>query len=164
MRTLHPISALLLLLLLSPLHCNILLIHTHRTYYQLISLNHTSIRPQPADNGSENGPFFAQESGVKLPIKIARQMYWDILILAIVGALKNFNLSLARLPPKATQITLFRRGVGVQKIDVPCGIWIIVLELLPPWTVFRMSALFSFYPFAYLERFFFCSLTPKCWV
>lgn len=128
----HSTRALLFL----PRHCNILLIHTHRhthkTYYQLISLNHTRIRLQPADNSSEIGQFFAQESGVKLPIKIARQMYSDILILAIVEALKNFNLSLAWLPPKATQITVFRRGVGVRRIDVPCGIWIIVLELLPP--------------------------------
>lgn len=50
----------------------------------------------------KNRPFPAQESGVKLPIKIAGQMCSDILILAIVEALKIFNLCLAWLPPKAT--------------------------------------------------------------
>lgn len=50
----------------------------------------------------KNRPFPAQESGVKLPIKIAGQMCSDILILAIVEALKIFNLCLAWLPPKAS--------------------------------------------------------------
>lgn len=43
-------------------------------------------------------------------------------------------------------------GVGVQGIDVPCGIWIIVLELLPPWTVFRPERLhLIFFLFCFLN-------------